>query len=338
MANDEKKHQDSKYINNTITAGDVAAEILTPKGLKDPWSLVKRIIRVKDGGVLFQFVSANYHRRVLVRTYEYSGVLYAITIADKILVDVYPVADMADWKMIGLEGRPVFEGRRIRDTVYQKHLIALREGLTPEWNATEKKMFSILEMEWAETSRKRQEELKREQEALQAQRDAEEEARRKTLSRILARPLIRGFNLEGIPLAGVPVVDNEWQKLRHGAKCVGVVSYDDEGKTSGPITGDHFMVNKKGHVKQERLQKFVLELAKAPGAELIGSELIPMKGDFVEVHVYTRASLDHLKASGLNGGALVGVKDGDFLQLYRFNKKGYQPEGGPIKLADPAVQ
>lgn len=335
MANESQ--QDAKYLNNTITVGAMSVDTLTPTGIKDPYSLVKKIFRTKDRNVIFQFVAANYRTKVIVRTYEHGSVVYALTVADTVLLDVYPIAEMADWKMVGLEGRPVFEGRKIRDTVYWKHVIAERLDLTPEYTGNERKVLAVLEREWAEEARERRERFEAEQAAArakaQAERDARAEARQKELSRILTRPILRGYSVEGLPLSGVPVVGNEWEKLRDGAWCVGVESYDDETKTPGAPTGEHFLVDKRGHATKARVRKFVMNVAKASGAERLGAELINVGGKLEEVGVYTPESLEHLKASGLNGGAIVGVREGDFLQLYRFNKKGYRPEGGLIKLS-----
>lgn len=325
-----------KYTQHIRTIGQVSITLLTPEGFANPYSMVKQVA-VGDR-IIFKYDSANYiGAKPIVRTHERGEELYALTIRDRTLIDVYPLAGMAEWKMVAFDGKPIFEGRKIVETVTCKREIAEELGLIPEYSAAEKKVLAHLEAKLLAEERERQ----KAREEAKARRLAEEEAKRQEaarkraeeIARIMGRPRVRGFSPTGMELSGIPVVDDEWRKLKDGTFCVTVESYNDETGVAGTTLEEHFMVEKtgSGRTNKVKISRFLTTMCDALAVKIVGSELVKVEGELREVHVYTPESLAPLLASGLNGGAVVGVAtSGSEVQLYRFGGKSYKTFGNPI--------
>lgn len=118
-----------------------------------------------------------------------------------------------------------------------KRKIATDLGFTINWNEREKTVLSVLaERALKQGPEQRVAELReREQreklaESARLRKCTERQAR---LARILARPPVTIHTAQGMR-SGIPVVDNEWERLPHKTRCVHVTSYEN-GVIDTPI-------------------------------------------------------------------------------------------------------
>jgi hypothetical protein len=193
-------------VSSEIEVGLLKVTLLTRAGKDDASKLISRI--TFGNRVVFRFDADNYQRKTLVKLIEVAGQNFALTLQDQHLIDVYDIAAMTAWQMVGTqEGRPVFEGRDDMDAVQQRLRIGHEQKLVPTFTKNEFHLVQWMAKKKGEEARRADEEAReasrREREQEQAARN---EQRRQEVSRILGRGIIRGFSADGAPLSGVPIV------------------------------------------------------------------------------------------------------------------------------------
>lgn len=220
------------------------------------------------------------------------------------LCEIIPVHDLAHRQRVGGE---VIGGRKLKDIVVLKELLAKVERLNPIWSLREEKMRTAISQALTAT---REAAMKAEAEAAErerAQRLAERDAKR---AEITGRKRIYAQTLSGDRRHGYPVVGDEWLILGDGIFCISVTSYNSETGTIGELI-ESFVVKKNG---AKKVRQGVVAVTKEPSpasqakaaAPALSFKMVPVKGELEEVILV--ANMDDIRTlrdQGLNSGTLV---------------------------------
>lgn len=236
---------------------------------------------------------------------EVDGELVIILATKHGLYEVLPVLDLPQMQVVGGE---LVGGRKLKELITLKQLIAEAEGLRPVWSLREDAMWDILQ-----TEAKRKRDIVRQAEAAEAEveRQKREAGRVARRAAIQARQRIFAFTERGERRHGLPVVGNEWLSLPSGAFCIAVTSFDQETGAVGDVI-ESFRVEQ---IRQKKTRVSVTAVTAAkPGDKKTGLggevavtfKLALINGAFEEVLlVVNMDSVRTLRDRGLNSGTYV---------------------------------
>jgi hypothetical protein len=222
----------------------------------------------------------------------------------KELLEVVPVRDLSHRKRIGNE---FVGGRKLKELIELKELIAKAEGLEPIWSRREVSLRSAISKSLTVSRQAAKSEEAAVVEQEKAKRRAERDAKR---ANIIGRKRIFAHTLSGDRRHGHPVVGDEWMCLSNGAFCISVTSYDAMTGKIGELI-ESFMVKQDGTKKVRHAVTVVTEQASAIAAAKAAQQsfsflTVPVKGELEEVILATDMNgVRTLRDQGLNSGTLV---------------------------------
>lgn len=251
---------------------------------------------------------------------EVDGELVIILATKHGLYEVLPVLDLPQMQVVGGE---LVGGRKLKELVALKQLIAEAESLHPVWSRRETAMQEVLQAE-----ARRERDIVRQAEAAEAEveRQKREAGRVARRAAIQARQRIFAFTERGERRHGLPVVGNEWLSLPSGTFCIAVTSFDQETGAVGDVI-ESFRVEQ---IRQKKTRVSVTAVTAAkPGDKKTGLggevavtfKLALINGAFEEVLlVVNMDSVRTLRDRGLNSGTyVVCPKAGDAGRFMAFS-------------------
>ncbi len=237
---------------------------------------------------------------------EVGDELVIICSTKHLLCEVIPVRDLSHRQRIGNE---FVGGRKFKELVELKELVATAEGLEPAWTPREITFRDALRKSIAETRQA----AKASVDAVLVQQREERRARRDAKrTEISNRKRIFAHTLQGERRHGCPVVGDEWTTLGDGAFCVSVTSYNSKTGEVGELL-ESFMVKNDGSKKIRHAVSTVSGSTSIPRATKMNLEsssfvfvTVPVKGNLEEViRAKTMDDIRSLRDQGLNSGTLA---------------------------------
>ncbi len=300
------------------TVGKIALQLLDNddfKGRPEAYSLISSASWENKDKTTGQFIwtKSDYPEMTHGRFYqEDNGLGYILIVTRNTLVDIYPVANLPKYVLVGLtKNGPKYEGRGMspQESLALKKGIAKAVKLPYKLSTAEEmveKALSAEKLAAEERVRAEQEEKNR------LAREARRAESKHIKQLVLTRPRISGF----VGTAGkfwksaIPVVGDEYQKLDGGTHCILLDSYDDENKKPGNILGCFILMQRGAEKRKSQEDTFSL---KTPQQSLVTTSLGELTwrdddGEFYTAGVYSSMeAVTALQKAGLNSGTLVAV-------------------------------
>jgi hypothetical protein len=291
-------------LQTTLFEGFRIEQLRSPRAAPDAEFFPARV--VFDGREVWSFAKE-------YKSQGFAGVAFLREVDDELVImistkqalfEVVPVRDLSHRQRIG--GQSV-GGRKLKELVALKELIAQAEGLEPIWSKREVALRSAISktLATARQAAKAEEEAKAEKE--RARRRAERDTKR---AEVASRKRIFAHTLSGDRRFGYPVVGDEWLMLGNDAFCISVTSYNAKTGEVGELI-ESFKVKKDGTKKVRQSVTVVTAVTTSSTQTKAASQPIsfvpvPIKDEMEEVILASnmdgiRALRDH----GINSGTLA---------------------------------
>ncbi len=288
------------HLQTTLFEGFKIEQLRSPRASSDAEFLPARV--VFDGKEVWSFSKDHKNFGGMAFLREVGDELVIMVSTRHTLYEVVPVRDLSHRQIIGNE---VVGGRKLKELVQLKELVAAAERLEPLWSPREAALRTALHKASVEARKAEKLAVDAAYERERALHYAKRDAKR---AEITGRQRIFAYTLSGDRRHGYPVVGDEWLVLSAGAFCISVTSYDTKNGEIGELI-ESFAVKVDGARKARHAVATVTKentSVKKVSQQNISFVTVPVKGELEEVILASDMdSIRRLRDQGLNSGTLV---------------------------------